>query len=351
MTANAPMNFSPKLSIIVTSRNDNHGGEMFKRMNIFMKGLLHQTKKFRFPCELIFVEWNPPPDKPLLHEALPKPQPDDYLTVRYIIVPHSIHARYKMGTEIPLFQMIAKNIGIRRAACDFILCSNVDLLFSDGLMTALANNAFDKRSYYRAGRCDVPNKIEADWSVEQMLTFCERNTIKHLGKDPRYLYIGEWPHLVPRNRFTMYTLDFMNYLRLKYLYDEVPLKLRPLDASACGDFTMMHRDGWHDIKGYLELDLYSLHIDTFALMMAITKNYKQVIFGKEECTYHIEHDTGWESMNPIEKIKFWEKRPGLAHDFIWEAAKYMLYQKQTYYINDDSWGMPDQAFEEITLTP
>lgn len=344
------MSLSPKFSIIVTSRNDNHGGEMFKRMNIFMKGLLHQTKKFRLPVELIFVEWNPTPEKSLLNEVLPKPQQDDYLTVRYIVVPNKIHARYKMGSEIPLFQMIAKNVGIRRAKSEFILCSNVDLLFSDGLMNVLKNNIFDKRSYYRAGRCDVPNKIETAWTVEQALEFCENNIIKRLGKDPRYLFIGEWPHLVPRNDFTLRLIDSINSARLKYLYDEVQYKLRPLDAEACGDFTMMHREGWHDIKGYLELDLYSLHIDTFALMMALTKNYKQVIFNREACTYHIEHDTGWESMDPIQKIKFWEKRPGLAHDFIWEAAKYMLYRKQTFYINDDNWGMPDENFEEITLS-
>ena len=343
------MSQPPKLSIVVTSRNDNHGGEMFKRMSIFMKGLLHQTKKFQLPVELIFVEWNPTPGKPLLNEVLPKPQAGDYLTVRYLIVPEQIHARYKMGAEIPLFQMIAKNVGIRRAQSDFILCSNVDLLFSDALMQVLKTGGFDKRSYYRAGRCDVPNKMEAGWEVPQMLGFCENNIIKHLGKDSRYLYVGEWPHLVPRNKFTLRFVDYINYWRLKHLYDAVQFRLRPLDAEACGDFTMMHRDGWNDIKGYLELDLYSLHIDTFALMMAMTLDYKQVIFDHRAVTYHIEHDTGWESMNPIQKIKFWEKRPGLAHDFIWEAAKYMLYRKQTFYINDDNWGMPSEDFREIRL--
>ena len=124
-----------------------------------------------------------------------------------------------------------------------------------------------------------------------------------------------------------------------------------MDAEACGDFTMLHREGWNDIKGYLELDLYSLHIDTFALMMALTLDYKQVILDPYACTYHIEHNTGWESMNPIEKIKFWEQRPGLAHDFIWEAAKFMLYRKKTFYVNDDNWGMPSEQFEEITLHP
>ena len=341
----------PDLSIVVTSRNDNHGGEMFKRMSVFAKGLLHQTRKHNLNTELIFVEWNPPEDKPLLNEILPRPQAGDKLTIRYVVVPNEVHKRYRRGVEIPLFQMIAKNVGIRRAQSDWILCSNVDLLFSDQLMKRLKEGGFDKKSYYRASRCDVPNKIQADWPIETALEFSEKNIIKRLGKDPRYLYVGDWPHLLPRKRFTQWMIDTANYLRLKYLYDSVQFKLRPLDAEACGDFTMLHREGWEEIKGYLELDLYSLHIDSFALMMAITRDYKQVILDQKACTYHIEHDTGWESMNPIEKIKFWERRPGLAHDFIWEAAKFMLYQKKTFYVNDDNWGMPSEKFQEITLTP
>ncbi len=341
----------PEISIVVTSRNDDHGGEMLKRMTIFIKGLIHQTRKHNLNTELVFVEWNPPGDQPLLSEVLPKPAKGDKLTVRYIIVPNEIHRRYKRGTEIPLFQMIAKNIGIRRAQSDWILCSNVDLLFSDPLMMKLKAGGFNQKSYYRAQRCDVPNKILADWSTEAALEFSKKNVINRLGKDTRFVYIGDWPHSLPRNNFYLWLMDRLNYFRLKYLYHSAQFRLRPLDAVACGDFTMFHHSGWHEIKGYLELDLYSLHIDTFALMMALTLDYKQVVFAPSACTYHIEHNTGWESMNPIEKIKFWEKRPGLAHDFIWEAAKYMIYRKTIFYINDDNWGMPSEKFQEITLAP
>jgi hypothetical protein len=218
-------------------------------------------------------------------------------------------------------------------------------------MKRLKAGGFDKKSFYRATRCDVPNKIEADWPTEAALIFSERNVIKKLGKNSRYLYVGDWPHLVPRNRLTEWMIDRVNYLRLKLLYDDVQFKLRPLDMVACGDFTMMHKQGWQDIKGYLELDLYSLHIDTFALMMALALDYSQVVFDLKTCTYHIEHSNGWESMNPFEKIKFWEQRPGLAHDFIWEAAKYMFYQKKAFYVNNDNWGMPSEKFQEITFTP
>ena len=46
---------TPYISFVVTSRNDNHGGDLRKRMMIFYKGLIHQCNKFKLPCELIMV--------------------------------------------------------------------------------------------------------------------------------------------------------------------------------------------------------------------------------------------------------------------------------------------------------
>src|ERR1041385_4360887 len=106
----------PAISIIATTRNDSHGGELLKRTSIFVEGLIHQCNKFKLPAELIIVEWNPPQDKPLLKEVLPRPLNGDYLELRYIVVPPSIHSKYKHSDTLGLFQMTAKNVGIRRAS-------------------------------------------------------------------------------------------------------------------------------------------------------------------------------------------------------------------------------------------
>ncbi len=65
------------LSIVVVSRNDNHGGDMTRRMRLFVNGLIHQCNKFNLQAELIFVEWNPPKGRPLLSEILPKAKAGD----------------------------------------------------------------------------------------------------------------------------------------------------------------------------------------------------------------------------------------------------------------------------------
>ncbi len=77
----------PTLSIVVTSRNDDRGAEQGGRTSLFVKGLLHQTRRVGLRAELILVEWNPPAQAPRLHAVLPKPGPDDTLAIRCVTVP------------------------------------------------------------------------------------------------------------------------------------------------------------------------------------------------------------------------------------------------------------------------
>ena len=105
----------PDLSIVVTSRNDEHGGDIGQRMRFFINGLLHQTRRVGLSAELLVVEWNPPEGAPRLHEVLPRPAEGDWLRIRTITVPPKVHGRFRHGDTIPLYQMIAKNVGIRRS--------------------------------------------------------------------------------------------------------------------------------------------------------------------------------------------------------------------------------------------
>ena len=102
------------LSIIVTARNDNHGGNMLHRMQLFVNGIFAQSKKYSLDTELIIVEWNPPSDKPGLAEELSWPDEHDFCTVCIIEVPPEIHQRYQYADKLPLYQMIAKNVGITK---------------------------------------------------------------------------------------------------------------------------------------------------------------------------------------------------------------------------------------------
>ena len=312
------------------------------RMRLFVRGLLHQAKKHKVECELIMVEWNPPADTLPLKDVLPGSEGNEYLDIRYIVVPHELHSRYKVGERMPLFQMIGKNVGIRRAKGQFVLCTNVDLLFSDGLFSILADGGLNKEAYYRANRCDIPAKVEEDWPMEKVFQYAEANIIRRLGKDERFLYLPQ-----DQNVGTVIT-RWLNNTAAAFYVRKRPWEVRwmQLDTYACGDFTMMTKEAWIDIQGYLELDLYSIHIDSFGILAAASLGYRQVVLPPDACTYHIDHYSGWESMTPLEKISFWNKKPGLGYDLLWDTARTVLSEPQKFNINPENWGFADIELEE-----
>src|SRR5262245_3529622 len=106
---------APYLSVVTTSRNDDHGGGLLARMQIFVDALAAQAARFGLPCELLIVEWNPPAERPGLVDALRWPADRGFCPVRIITVPPHAHRRLPHHDKMALFQMIAKNVGIRRA--------------------------------------------------------------------------------------------------------------------------------------------------------------------------------------------------------------------------------------------
>src|SRR6266545_3303669 len=129
---------SPYLSVVVTARNDDHGGDLLGRMQIFLDAWLNQCRRHGLDCELILVEWNPPAGRARLAQALRWQADTGPCRVRIVEVPPEVHARYRHAGVLPLYQMIAKNAGIRRALGRFILATNIDIVFNDEIMAFLA---------------------------------------------------------------------------------------------------------------------------------------------------------------------------------------------------------------------
>lgn len=342
----SPKSSNPYLSIIATSRNDEHGGDMLKRMKIFVAGLIHQCNSFHLPCELIMVEWNPIKEKPFLIEILPGTNEQDYLKIRYIRVPNEIHEKLAFAKQIPLFQMIAKNVGIRRASAKFVLCTNTDLIFSDELFRRIAQRDLKEDSFYRANRCDVPNTLDENWSFEKKIAFCKSNIKIRLGKN------AVFPNFSSANG------TFLKYEKLwpalavlakvKSVYaNSIEDRFNELDLEACGDFTLMTKKNWFDVQAYPELEIYSIHLDSMGIMAASALGLKQMIFQPSECTYHLEHTGGWEFSNPIEKINFFTKKPMLDWWAVREAGLYLLKNKTKFNLNKEHWGLANHTLEEV----
>ncbi len=168
----------PYLSVVATARNDNHGGNMLRRMQIFVNGLIEQARRYQVETELIIVEWNPLPDKPRLSEALSWPIQDSPCTVRIIEVSPEIHQQLKYSQSLPLFQMIAKNVGIRRAKGEFVLATNIDLLFSDALFEFLAARKLQPHKSYRVDRYDVRSQVPLEAPITEQFAYCDANILR-----------------------------------------------------------------------------------------------------------------------------------------------------------------------------
>lgn len=168
----------PYLSVVATARNDNHGGDLLHRMQVFVNGLAGQCDRHGLDAELVLVEWNPPADRPRLADALVWPDDSSRLTVRIVEVPRERHARLAHAERLPLFQMIAKNVGIRRSHAPFVLATNVDVLFDDVLMAQLARRTLRPGVLYRADRFDTDAPLDPFAPVETQLRDSARNLIR-----------------------------------------------------------------------------------------------------------------------------------------------------------------------------
>ncbi|MBI3519114.1 MAG: hypothetical protein HY062_07120 [Bacteroidetes bacterium] len=339
-------NQSPYLSVVVASRNDNHGGDMLQRMRIFVQGLIHQCNKHQLPCELIFVEWNPPLDKDYLKVVLPEVKENDFLSIRYIIVPNEIHKQLAFSDKLPLFQMIAKNVGIKRAKADFVLCANIDLLFSDELFIELSKKNLQQGVFYRANRCDVPKDIYTIHNTEEQLMYCKKNILKRLGKNCRYANFTNTTGIFFRYRVLQWLLPMLSIIKSLYA-KSINDAFNELDFDACGDFTLMSKNDWLKINGYPELEIYSIHIDSMGIISAAALGLKQKIFTPEACVYHIEHAGGWEFKTPDERINFYTKFPMLEWWAVREAGLHLLKTGTNWNLNKKNWGLSDIILKEF----
>ncbi len=173
------------LSVVATSRNDDHGANLRRRMQTFVNAFIAQCQRHDLRAELILVEWNPPADRPRLAETLRWPADPSPCEVRIIEVPAALHRRLPNSQALPLFQMIGKNVGIRRARGRFVLATNIDVLFNDELFRFFRGGEMRPGMMYRIDRTDVDSDVPADAPVEQQLAYCRTHPIR---LDCRYGY-------------------------------------------------------------------------------------------------------------------------------------------------------------------
>lgn len=280
------------LSIVTVSRNDNHGGNLLYRLQTFMDCLAEYQQMLNWNLELIIVEWNPPESEVGLDSALEIPME---LSIRIIIVPKTIHQKFKNWKAVPMFLGIAYNTGIRCAMGDWILTTTQDLIFSEKLARFLANENFCEQTFYRATRHDVSEAQICGKNVKEQADYCAKHVWRVRDFDPHQF----------------------------------------LHTHAAGDFIMMHRDVWHTLRGYPEWSVLGTYLDGLVLYSAFASGLRQVALDNSRCIYHIAHDDqGMEGR--------YKMLPNIDYNTTYKQLCYSIVSSaKPLKVNNENWGLAD----------
>jgi hypothetical protein len=443
--------------------------------------------------------------------------------VRFIEVPAEIHARYEHAAKIPLYQMIAKNVAIRRARGEWILATNIDIFFNEPLMEFLAAQKLERGKMYRIDRHDADEDIPLWTSVEEQLAYCESHLLRIMAREGtftlnkqglrewegadilraadsislghgwfapemegdtpfRHLDSGAVVHLPAVQRSTelvlelepsigaagpvsvrilrgdgsvaaeqivarrevlrvplksstepsQFTLEFdasrashhqmralvlrawqveladvgttepgLNmmdraaqelrervpalhgamapaYRKLRGMPDPAAIEVLPepehvfspaapsdwrepdyLHTNACGDFTLMHRDHWLDVRGYAEFDSYSMNIDSILCWAAHYAGYREEILREPLRIYHVEHGrgSGWtpEGRDILYRRIKDAGLPWIEYTDLMSWARSMYERNCPIIFNRSNWGLVDDDLREtgpdLTASP
>jgi hypothetical protein len=224
--------------------------------------------------EVIYVDWN----------SQTCPLTDDFkITVNperlKVIVVTPERAKQLMGEEAYVTgqkccEVLARNVGIRRATGDIIVSTNIDIIppkreYLDDLLKKLK-----PRSMITVAKHDI---------TVDLLDAMGKNYED--VRDNLPLYVG----LNPLNKRLIFQMNFIN----KQILEQIPVAGRQkLHAAsvieACGDFQLAHRDTWFAIRGFEEDRVKRLFNDTI-IQYKVIMNGGSVMATNFPPLYHIDH--------------------------------------------------------------
>lgn len=201
-----------KISVVLIGRNDDYGGNLTHR---FTHAINHFVEQFD---EVIYVDWKSG-TKTLFEESIPNLKTKGNLKC-YVVTEEDIKKQNPEYTNYSIVEVVARNIGIRRATNDWILVSNIDIICD-----RFSLDNFKEDILYTSARREVPLDFHIKFNNTQDL-------------------VSE----LKMNK-TNFTLQKDSVVNGQAVWD--PGDIWSL-VVACGDFQFAHRNVWYGIKGFEE---------------------------------------------------------------------------------------------------
>jgi hypothetical protein len=167
-------NNRPRIAAVMVGRNDDYMADFRERLEATITWNIKYLVE-----EVVFVEWNPPPDRELLSIALA----EKFACLRAYVVPPEVHQRICQNQNVNLLEYHAKNVGIRRAQSPWILSTNADAAVAFDSINMLLDSELDKNVLWTAERRDIPwrENSQTDIGLLGSLRFRRVNPYGPLG--------------------------------------------------------------------------------------------------------------------------------------------------------------------------
>jgi hypothetical protein len=283
---------APYLSIILTGRNDDFGGDFNSRLFHALEFNRRQLDDRGISHEFVFVEWRPVPRKPWLADLLADRFPELVPEKLYSYVADArYHEAYSLNPKLQFQEFIAKNIAIRRCRGRFLLTTNTDIYLGRGVLATLQRQSLEPRVLYRARRIDLKETLDAeqvDWEILED----ERN------------------------------------------HDHVNEIAPPCYTNASGDFLLLDVDSYRDLRGFNEVfRVAKVHMDSNFCLKAYSSGLP--IVPLDDPVYH----AGLGTLNS--QYSLYADRP---QDAPWGDTRW---KRAVVYHNPPTWGLANAPMREV----
>lgn len=245
-----------KVSAVIVSRNDNYGGHLNERATYCFNSAINTYD------EVIYVDWNSP-----THSLLYDIQDNIKFkgNFKHIVITPEIAAL--LTNQDPHAQkcceVLARNIGIRRAQGDWIVSTNIDIIHPRRSELQTLITTVDQNTFYTVSR------RHTDWAV-----------IKKLQGEN--LLFDQWE---PLRDHLCNTSEERHYEEKTVEGDDYSI------INCCGDFQIAPKNVWHTIKGFEEDLIYSLYADTNVQKKAVMHGFGlKALYNP--ALFHIDHGRG-----------------------------------------------------------
>ena len=326
-------------------RDPAYGGSLIHRAQIFFNAFIAFARRHALHCELVVVEWNPVAGAPRFRELLSWPKSLGPVTVRFIDVPAAVHDRLPNAQQVPFMNTRARNVGVRRARGTYILVTGADVVPNRNLMQVLAGGSFSERAFYRIDRRDLSRDLPARWPPLWQLALCRWQDVTvhtYYGsiRERRQWHPLAWPETRRRHEAVLQEYqrhrDYPTYLGPTDAFgeDRLIIPADGLHRNGSGEFFLMHRDRWHELRGYTELPTRG-HGDSLMCWTAASAGLDQVILSPPARLFHQPHDRSAADTWPATDWRPW-------------YARYLECRRtgQAMITNADDWGLRDEALPE-----